>query len=60
MNKSLDLSEKPKTPKPLDSSMLKPSLYAVKDLEKLKKKLEDEKEKDEKLEKKKDLIQEKK
>lgn len=39
MNKSLDLSEKPKTPKPLDSSMLRPSAYAVKDLEKIKKKI---------------------
>ena len=32
MNQSMDLSERPKTPKPLDSSTLKPSAYAIKDL----------------------------
>lgn len=60
MNKSVDLSERPKTPKPLDSSVLKPSLYAIKDLEKVKKKVEHLKTLGEKEGKKKDLIQEKK
>lgn len=40
MNRSLSISEKPNTPKPLDLTVLKPSLYAIKDLEKVKKKIE--------------------
>lgn len=40
MNKSLDLSSRPKSPKPLDSSVLRPSAYALKDLDKVKRKLE--------------------
>ena len=42
MNKSLDLQES-KVSKPLDISILKPSPYAIKDLDKIKKKLEDTK-----------------
>ena len=39
MNKSVDLNEKPKTPKPIDSSTLKPTMYAIQALEKVKKKV---------------------
>ena len=37
LGKSSDFSEKPKTPKAIQLSTLKPSLYALKDLEKVKK-----------------------
>ena len=59
MNKSLDLNESSlmPTPKPLDSSVLRPSPYALKDLDKLKQKLENVKIVDDKIEKKRDMMQ---
>ena len=48
LNKSLDLSNQPMTPKPLDLSILKPSPYAIKDLNRLKQKIETTKNNDEK------------
>lgn len=40
MNRSLSISEQPTIAKPLDLTILKPSLYAIKDLEKVRKKIE--------------------
>ena len=40
MNRSVNMTDKPTTPKPLDFTTLKPSNYAIKDLEKVKKKVQ--------------------
>lgn len=40
MNRSVNLTDKPTTPKPLDLTTLKPSNYAIKDLQKVKKKVQ--------------------
>ncbi len=59
MSKSHQVSQEPSS-KVLDLSTLKPSSYAIKDLEKVKKKVEHLKTMEEKKGKEKDLMQEKK
>lgn len=60
LGKSADFSEQSKTPKPLNSSMLKPSLSAIKDLEKVKQKVEIMRAEGQSRIRKKDILEQKK